>query len=736
MLNKIFFTLLFALSISTLSAQQDFENYQTLLSSGEMPEDFKLLASQKHQKEMEENDSKGKSKTEVRKMRDFSLVTNYAITEMMMSGRVIYGDPLSNYINKIADVVLKDNQELRSKLRFYIIKSTVANAYSTNQGIIFFTSGLIAQVENEAELAYIICHEIVHYTEKHNFEDFKKRDAILKRAGRKSTLSLEEKLKALYKYSRTNELAADEKGLELFLKTDYNPFATLSTFDVLLYSYLPYDIQEWNPSSLESAHYKFPDGYKKHKITEISADEDEDDANQTHPNIGARKTAIAELLDKFSADSSNKKLYIVSKEEFNNIQKIARYELASLYIKVGNPLKAYYIAYLLDITYGANKYTDKIKAFSIYSLAHHYSNGHDLDDYGCKESEYEGDVQVLPKFINKFSKKDLAVLGAKYLYEMHQKYPDDAQLKRMCDQAFVDMFAKGKLNKSGFISYKPAEPADTIAKPGTSKVDKLKNKQKSNTSIPKYYYGAFYELLKDKDFKVYFYDISKQLNISDTSDEDDENTSNYSKSASGKKKEKQVKNNEEISIVMFQPEYSASTNEKRNLFEDEYKRNAIGEYYEKQNFTDKVKIKLLNKPGSDEFNTTTFNQFALLNEWLMERTNNDTLSMELYQTPFIEFAKKEYSVNYVAWVAYKYTAVNRRLNLAYLGASILVPPAFPFYIYWQVNHRKNLESLFLVYNIETGKPKLVNYTSYDKKPSEINIKAFIYNQLYYLQYAK
>ena len=201
-------------------------------------------------------------------------------------------------------------------LRFYIIKSTVANAFSTNQGIIFVTTGLIAQVENEAQLAFILAHEIVHYTEKHNYEQFKKREAILTHAGRKSTVSVEEKLKSLYKYSKNNETEADEKGMEGFEKRSIIQYSAISAFDVLLYSYLPFDMIEWQPSVFETEYYKFPLEYYSAKLDEISADPDEDDEIHTHPNIGKRKTNIINVLDSKSADSTGKSYFLVSKQEF------------------------------------------------------------------------------------------------------------------------------------------------------------------------------------------------------------------------------------------------------------------------------------------------------------------------------------------------------------------------------------------------------------------------------------
>ncbi len=741
---KIFPILVLFLCFSIFASAQDFENYQTLLSKGEMPEDFKLMASEKYKKDLEDIKQENATKKDKTRKRNFALESNFAITDMMMSGRVIYGDALGQYVNKIADVLLKDKKDLREELRFYILKSTVANAFSTNQGIIFITTGLIAQVENEAQLAFIMAHEIVHYTEKHNFEQFKKREAILRGGGRSSTVTIEERLRSLYKYSKINETEADEKGMDLFLKSKYNPYAAVSAFDVLLYSYLPYDMIEWQPTIFETEYYKFPENYTSTKLDEISADENEDDEEQTHPNVGKRKTNIINKLESSDVDSSGKSLYLVSESDFIKVQKIARFESAALYIKSGNPAKAYYIAYLLDNTYGANTYTDKIKAMSIYSLEHHAAYDDDLNDYGCDDDDYEGDVQQVPKFFTKLKDKELSVLASKYLWEMSAKYPKDEQLKRMRDQVFTDMLVINKVVKTGFTDFKPAI-IDT-ATVGKSKVDKLKSKQKSKDKADKYYYAAFYELFKDKVFKTYFSEISKSLAKSDNEDEDEEGSDEEEvvkkKEVKTKKKngffgkEEEKEHDEIISIVLFNPDFNARYSGKAYLLEDEATQDEIAQYYKEEALRSGINLTVLDKAGKDNFDTDAFNKFALLNDWLIERVSNDTLTMELYQKEFIAPAFSDYKTKYLAWTGYKYSEDRREFDAMACATATFLYPILPFYLIWQFSKDKSLENLLLVYDVETGKPVLVDYTSINKRPKNFILRANIYNQLYDLKNGK
>ena len=70
--------------------------------------------------------------------------------------------------------MLKDETELYKQLTFYIIKTSTVNAFATDRGDVFVTMGLLARLNTEAELAFILAHEIIHTEEKHSMQSFDK----------------------------------------------------------------------------------------------------------------------------------------------------------------------------------------------------------------------------------------------------------------------------------------------------------------------------------------------------------------------------------------------------------------------------------------------------------------------------------------------------------------------------------------------------------------------------------
>lgn len=149
---------------NTVISQQDFDNYRTLLSAGTIPSDFTSTTYNKIKEDLKNsnNDKLSKSKENI-----FLEGINYYVDEILHSGLVVYGDDVTKYINGIADKLLANETELRGELRFYTLKSNESNAFSTDQGIIFVTTGLISQLVSEAQLAFVLAHEISHYTLKH-----------------------------------------------------------------------------------------------------------------------------------------------------------------------------------------------------------------------------------------------------------------------------------------------------------------------------------------------------------------------------------------------------------------------------------------------------------------------------------------------------------------------------------------------------------------------------------------
>jgi predicted Zn-dependent protease len=113
-------------------------------------------------------------------------------------------------------------------IRVYVVRTPWFNATMAANGMLQVWSGLLLRVENEAQLAAVLGHEIGHYLRRHSLEhlrDAKSRSAwasLLAPLGAGALGSLAVSL-SLFSFSRDQEREADSIGLTLMRRAGYDP---------------------------------------------------------------------------------------------------------------------------------------------------------------------------------------------------------------------------------------------------------------------------------------------------------------------------------------------------------------------------------------------------------------------------------------------------------------------------------------------------------------------------------
>ncbi|MBX2853149.1 MAG: M48 family metalloprotease [Phycisphaeraceae bacterium] len=131
---------------------------------------------------------------------------------------------------------------------FYVLDSQVINAFALPGGKVFISRGLMAKMDNEAQLAGVIGHEIGHVTARHGNERMGKAmitQGLILAAGIGGAVSDNEYMQVLgvgtavggqlflLKYSRGNELEADALGVRYMAKVGYNPIGQIQVMEIL-----------------------------------------------------------------------------------------------------------------------------------------------------------------------------------------------------------------------------------------------------------------------------------------------------------------------------------------------------------------------------------------------------------------------------------------------------------------------------------------------------------------------
>jgi len=167
----------------------------------------------------------------------------------------IYEDPtLTAYVNEVAQNIIPENIKGKGLIfQIKIIKNPLLNAFAYPNGVIYVHTGLLSKMENEAQLAALLGHEMTHVTHRHaieNFRSVKNTTAVFATIQMASVpfgaygslanvLGAVGATAAITGYSRELETEADRVGLELLVKAGYDPQEAPR-----LFIYLKKDVEE------------------------------------------------------------------------------------------------------------------------------------------------------------------------------------------------------------------------------------------------------------------------------------------------------------------------------------------------------------------------------------------------------------------------------------------------------------------------------------------------------------
>jgi beta-barrel assembly-enhancing protease len=411
---------------------QDFNHYKTIVPQGTVPKDFTDRTSDKVQNELT---SIGRERGSYRKAKKkFYLESTFSIDDFLASGNVLFNDDISVYLNSILAEILKPYPDLQKKVRVYAVKSSVVNAFTTNNGIIFVNLGLLARLENEAQLAFVLAHEVVHFQKQHIINSYVSSVNIDSRRGDYRKLSLNEREFTKSSYSKELESEADLLGLEIFLKSSYDTDSIYTVFDVLKMADYPVGNPTFSKERFEAGRYIFPDTFNVKVDGKIPhEEEDYDDSGSSHPNIRKRKESI--LLNINSDHKGDS--YLVSKKKFFATRKMAQFELCRQYLLDHKYLRSLTLALSLQEKDPSSTYLKQTIAKALYGLA--------MDKLGASfendTDEWISGQQRVAKFIEYQSSYELCVLAIKQLSECLEEAPENEEISLMVNDV-IGKFAK------------------------------------------------------------------------------------------------------------------------------------------------------------------------------------------------------------------------------------------------------------------------------------------------------
>ncbi len=165
---------------------------------------------------------------------------NYIPYQQQQGGRYIVDPDLGRYVNEVGQRIAKLSDRPGLPYEFVVLNNSVPNAWALPGGKIAINRGLLVELEDEAQLAAVLSHEVVHVAGKHSVQKMQQAQLLGlgvmatavatngKDYGKAATIGAGIGV-GLWsaKYGRDQELQSDSFGMKYMAKAGYDPNAAI-----------------------------------------------------------------------------------------------------------------------------------------------------------------------------------------------------------------------------------------------------------------------------------------------------------------------------------------------------------------------------------------------------------------------------------------------------------------------------------------------------------------------------
>lgn len=376
----------------------------------------------------------------------------------------ITDDAITEYLQRVLDKIYKANPGLPAETRVYAMRLATANAMSFGNGTLGFTLGMLTELENEDQVAFVLCHEIAHYHLDHSSSDLIRTarlnyDKDLKRKideVQRNPYGQYSKMKQIFKdmglsitqHSRTHEFEADSLGLVYFSATSYSRQAPARTMEILDSVHIPNHLPLINfKKHFDFKEYPFkPSWVDYKKSTTWHASLSEEDSIRTHPDCKKRIVALERQLKRLKTSSSTRELGA----EFATIRTRSQFELVHSEFHYKRYGKAMFRSLLLMEQYPDNIYLHAMISECLFKL-HQYQKNHELGKVlALPDPRFADNYDRYLDFIHKLRLGELAMLTYRYTVSRPEKFFDDEEFLYavwLCSTLDVSQLEPGRVKE-------------------------------------------------------------------------------------------------------------------------------------------------------------------------------------------------------------------------------------------------------------------------------------------------
>jgi predicted Zn-dependent protease len=169
------------------------------------------------------------------------------IASNLLGAAPLWDNPrVQRYVNRVGRWLALQTERPDLPWQFGVLDDNDVNAFAAPGGYVFITKGLLARMNNEAELAGVLAHEISHVLRKHHLQALKKgarselmsdlaNDVIKSQGGDPRLSKLVSAGTEIYArgLDKQDEFEADRMGVVIAARAGYDPYGLPAVLQTL-----------------------------------------------------------------------------------------------------------------------------------------------------------------------------------------------------------------------------------------------------------------------------------------------------------------------------------------------------------------------------------------------------------------------------------------------------------------------------------------------------------------------
>lgn len=297
----------------------------------------------------------------------------------------IFGSVFNEKLESVLNEIKANNLVVKNKnIRVLLSKDSDANAFCLGEGTVIVNLGLFRYLENDDQLAFVICHELAHYVLNHVSDEIERQiekdndpkvlsalETISKQKYNRQNTAFKLYKDSIYssrELSRKKEQEADSLGVVFLNRTKFKVFESLNSLKHLDESDREKYVENFDfKKVLKGENLEFQEKWLKEKSSSLSGFKKEisspfkDDSLKTHPDCKKRIEFLKKAFGVYNQDA------LVS-ENFKKLNKIADFEVVQSEFGSANYINSLYRTVGLLHEYPQNMYLNVLLINTLYNI--------------------------------------------------------------------------------------------------------------------------------------------------------------------------------------------------------------------------------------------------------------------------------------------------------------------------------------------------------------------------------